>query len=154
MCEPSAHPHSVAYKKKTDRLKHQLFYFLFFKKKKRRKTDLQRTMTCTLTPLSLSCLLLELELKSPDHKSLADLSVDRGVCDGETIPPPPLLCCDKEEESIIPQFNCRTFSVDSLQQLTKSACPPLSLFVSILLFIKPKRENEFNIWVGLLLLYQ
>jgi len=64
-------------------------------------------MTCTMTPFSLSCLLLELKFKSPDRRSLAELSVDHGVCDsdgdgdgdGETIPPPLLLCCDEEEES-------------------------------------------------------
>jgi hypothetical protein len=100
---------------------------------------------------------MELELKSPDRRSLAVLSVDRGVCDGdgdgETIPPPLLLCCDEEEESISPLFNYKTFSADSPQQFTKSARPPdqlsLSLFVSILLFTKQKRkekrENKFSI---------
>jgi len=144
-CEPSTHPHLVAYKNIIPQLKINLKKNPIYKK---RETDLQRTMTCTLTPFSLSCLLLELELKSPDRRSLADLSVDRGVCDGdgdgETIPPPLLLCCDEEEESISPLFNYKTFSADSPQQFTKSARPPdqLSLSVSILLFIKQKKKRE------------
>lgn len=61
-------------------------------------THLQRTMTCTLTPFSLSC--FPLILPSPDRRSLCALSLDRGVCAGDTVyppppppPPPPLLCC-------------------------------------------------------------
>jgi hypothetical protein len=86
----------VAYKNIIPQLKINLKKNPIYKK---RATDLQRTMT----PFSLSCLLLELKLKSPDRRSLAELSVDHGVCDGdgdgETIPPPLLLCCDEEEES-------------------------------------------------------
>ena len=99
-CEPSTHPHLVAYKNIISQLKINLKKNPIYKKK---ETGLQRTMTSTMTPFSLSCLLLELKLKSPDHRSLAELSVDHGVCDGdgdgETIPPSLLLCCDEEEES-------------------------------------------------------
>jgi hypothetical protein len=95
---------------------------------------------------------MELELKSPDRRSLAVLSVDRGVCDGdgdgETIPPPLLLCCDEEEESISPLFNYKTFSADSPQQFTKSARPPDQLSLSLCLYItiykakKKRKERE------------
>jgi hypothetical protein len=41
------------------------------------KAHLQRNMTCTFTPFSLSFLLVEFD--SEDLDSLADLSLDRGV---------------------------------------------------------------------------
>lgn len=55
-------------------------------------TDLQRTRTCTLTPLSLSFLVLEFE--SPDRCSRTNLSIERGVCDGDKDTNPPLLCVE------------------------------------------------------------
>jgi hypothetical protein len=104
-CEPSTHPHLVAYKNIIPQLKINLKKTQFIKKK---EIDLQRTMTYIMTPFSLSCLLLKLKLKSPYRRSLAELSVDHGVCDGdgddETIPPPLLLYCDEEEESFFFQF--------------------------------------------------
>lgn len=54
-------------------------------------TYLQRTRTCTLTPLSLSYLWL-LELESADRRSRTGLSLERGVWDGDNETNPPLLC--------------------------------------------------------------
>lgn len=64
-------------------------------------------MTWTLTPLSLSSLLLEFPFPSSDRKSLPCLSVDLGVCEGDTGTNPPFFC----ELSISPLPETSRFSI-------------------------------------------
>jgi len=98
-CEPSTHHHLVAYKNIIPQLKINLKKNPIYKKKR---------LTCNAQwPAQWHPFLYHVYCWnwnwSPDRRSLAELSIDHGVCDddddSETIHPPLLLCCDEEEES-------------------------------------------------------
>jgi len=97
-CSLSSHPHSMAWRKMEFFISKLLIYLFIYLKKKVTSIllswvfYLHRRRTWTLTPLSLSFLLLEFPFPSWGRSSLPNFSLDLGVWDGELGIFPPFRC--------------------------------------------------------------